>query len=103
MKRSGPIQRKTRLKPRSAKTERIYRLERTPLNRELIDEPRLCEFPLGCTRIAESWHEYHSRGQGGSYVDRSNLRASCLQHNGWAEDNPLEAHRIGWRLLKKAA
>jgi hypothetical protein len=86
----------------SLKRARIER-ERAKLNAELRDEPRRCEFPLGCTQIADCWHEFHTRGQGGSIVDRDNLRASCIAHNGWAEDNPLEAHRIGWRLLRKAA
>jgi hypothetical protein len=99
MRRSGG------LRARSKKQEALYRTERRPLNKMLLEDdgPQRCQFPLGCVEKATCLHEFHTRGQGGSITELSNLRLSCGFHNDWAEDNPLEAHRIGWRLLNKAA
>jgi hypothetical protein len=88
-----------RVSLKRAKLER----ERAKLNAELRTYPRRCEFPLGCTQMADAWHEYVTRGQGGSIVDPENLRASCNFHNGYAEDHINECHDIGWRYSKKHA
>jgi hypothetical protein len=77
--------------------------QRAKLSADLRLNPRRCEFPLGCPQTADAWHEYLSRGQGGSITDPNNLLGACNPHNVWAEDNPIEAHDIGWRYCKKRA
>jgi hypothetical protein len=95
---------KRQLRRRSKKMAALYRIRR-PLVKKLLEDdgPQRCEFPLGCRAIADTVHEYVTRGQGGSIIDRENCRRSCSFHNDWAEDHPVEANRIGWRYLKKAA
>lgn len=60
-------------------------------------EHEWCEFPLGCGQRSDTVH--HLAGRVGSLLrDRRFWRGSCTAHNGWCEDNPAEANRIGWRL-----
>lgn len=96
---------RTPLRPRSKKQETLYRQERRPLNKMLLEDdgPQRCQFPLGCVETATCLHEYHTRGQGGSITELGNLRLSCAFHNSWAEDFTLEAHDIGWRYSAKRA
>lgn len=88
--------RRTPLKPVSDKrrTEAaIYRVRRLAF---LEANPR-CAWPLGCKRPATTVH--HKGGRiGDRYLDESMWAASCVEHNGWAEDNPVESKRIGWSL-----
>jgi hypothetical protein len=95
--------RRTPLRYRSKKQAALYKTERVPLVRELLEERPWCEFPLGCTERSVDIHELLSRGQGGSIVDLPNLRASCRFHNQFAEDHPAEAAAIGWKVMRKAA
>lgn len=92
-----------RLRHRSKRTAAIYRNDRYPLVAEFLEERPWCEFPEGCDQRSTSVHEVLSRSQGGSILDRSNLRAACWPHNQWAEDNPLAAHKLGWKIMRKAA
>jgi hypothetical protein len=75
---------------------RLYREERVPLVKRLLEERPRCEFPLGCTARAQGLHELLKRSGGGSIVDEANIATACHFHNGWAEDHPLEAVAIGW-------
>ena len=48
-------------------------------------------------------HELIKRSQGGSIVDPENIIMLCNYHNGWVEDHPLDAEKIGLvkRLVKE--
>ena len=48
-----------------------------------------------CRGYAEGIHERQKRSQGGSVVDLANLMSACNVCNGWVEDNPKEARRLG--------
>ena len=48
-----------------------------------------------CRRYAEGVHERKKRSQGGSLTDPANLMSACNVCNGWVEDNPKEARRLG--------
>jgi hypothetical protein len=100
-----PLVRRTPLRPRSVKMQRLYRQERVPLVVEMLlaDGLQRCEFPRGCHRVATTLHELLGRAQGGSITDRDNIRRSCIPHNTWAEDNPTEAESIGWKIQRRHA
>lgn len=91
------------LRYRSKRQEALYRTERRPLVAEMLAEYPWCQFPLGCDQRSVDIHELKSRAQGGSIIDRANLRASCRLHNQFAEDHPAEAAAIGWKIMRKAA
>lgn len=101
---------RTRIRARSKKRERLMRGERGRLNDELAAGDVLCELGprigqvvwderrevyRGCLGIARCWHELRKRAQVGSITDRANLMAACFLCNGWVEDNPELAHRAG--------
>lgn len=97
---------RTQIRPRSKKRAALMRAQRVPLVKAMLEEdgPHRCEFPLGCQRIADTVHEFYSRGQGGPIVGPDNIFfRSCVVHNEWAESHPVEAHELGWRFLRKAA
>ena len=48
-----------------------------------------------CRGMAEGVHERKKRSQGGSLTDHVNLMSACNVCNGWVEDNPAEARRLG--------
>jgi len=91
-----PLQRRTRLKLRSAKQaarERIYGIRR----KEYLSQPenQTCAFPLGCTETATTIQ--HLRGRRGWRLLHEPWWApSCWSHNAWAEDHTGEALAIGW-------
>ena len=48
-----------------------------------------------CTRWREGIHELRKRSAGGSLTNVANLRSACNRCNGWVEDHPADAHRLG--------
>jgi hypothetical protein len=84
------------LRPRSAKTEALYRTQRRPLVAELFAEPSICEVPW-CTSTATDPHEVLPRGRGGSILDRANIRRVCHHHN-WmfANDEQPWMYELGF-------
>ncbi len=74
------LERRARLKPRSAKTAALYRKERVPLVAALFAEPSICEVPW-CTNLATDPHEPLTRARGGSITDPANVRKVCHPHN----------------------
>lgn len=101
-----PIARaRSRLNQRSAKTARVYREERVPLVKEMLDEDPYCEMARrirtvdptwrSCTLYAIGLHELRKRSQGGSITDRSNVLRTCGPCNSWVEDRPTLAHQAG--------
>ena len=89
---SKGLARKTRLRPRSAKTTKVYRDERIPLVIEILAARPWCElrFP-GCWGRATTVDEIKSRARGGSITDPKNCAAACAYCNGYKEDHPAEA------------
>jgi hypothetical protein len=79
LKPGGPLARKTRLKPRSAKTAARY-VTRRAIVAELFAEPSICEVPW-CTLIATDPHEPLTRARGGDILDREQIRKVCHPHN----------------------
>jgi len=75
-----PLARVAPLRPRSAKTAKVYREQRAPLVAELFAEPSICEVPW-CTSLATDPHEPLTRARGGSITARSNVRKVCHPHN----------------------
>jgi len=93
------LKRGGKLRPRSVKTERVYREQRRPLVAALLAEPTICPVP-DCTNVADSPHEPLTRARGGSITDPSNVVAICWFHNEqisaeeppWAYDLGLLRH-----------
>lgn len=85
------------LPARSAKTAKIYRLQRVPLVTRLLAERPVCEIrsPV-CTGNATTVHEVLKRSRGGSITDEANCVTACAPCNQWVEDNPREAHHLGF-------
>lgn len=93
VKRS-PLKRKTPLRYRSAKRERLY-VQRRLLVAVLLDERPICQYPR-CARRSVDVHELLSRARGGSIVDRTNCVAICREHHDWITTHPAEAEATGW-------
>lgn len=82
------------IKPRSAKTAKLYKEHRVPLVKRLLAERTACE-RCGIAKSVDI-HEVKSRARGGSILDESNLRAVCRKCHNWITCNPQEAHDTGW-------
>jgi hypothetical protein len=83
--RSAGLSRGTPLRPRSAKTERIY-VTRRQIVAEMFLYPSVCEVTAGegvrnCTAIATDPHEPLTRARGGDILDPGNIRKVCHYHN----------------------
>lgn len=82
---------------------RAVSLKRQRVNRErrriVAELPKgTCPVP-GCISVADSPHEPHTRGRGGSIVDPENIVMLCWFHN-WqiSAEEPVWAYELG--LLK---
>lgn len=104
MKRSGPLKRTGRLKPRSKKTSDEY-VERRKIVERLLAERPFCE---ACPKFAvhdkkvtyvrrpsQDIHEIVRRSQGGSILDESNLMAVCRLCHRRIGDHPQLAFALG--------
>lgn len=93
--RGGTLERRTRLKPRSAKTAAKY-VTRRAIVAELFAEPVVCEVPW-CTERATDPHEPLTRARGGDILDRSNIRLLCREHHREIHDTePSWAYDLGF-------
>lgn len=81
------------LRPRSKKTEAIYRKRRV-IVAELLDARPLCE-RCQHERSTEI-HEIKTRARGGSILDLDNLAALCHFCHQWITEHPREGHAEGW-------
>lgn len=90
--RSGAPLRRTRLKPRSAKTISIY-VDRRALVASLLEERPWCEvrWDDGCQGRAVDVDEILSRGRGGSILDPANLQTTCRHCHNRKHAEPNEA------------
>lgn len=94
MKRSTPLKRTGRLKPRSKKRSALYRQQRAPLVAALLRDQPPCQ---RChARPAVDVHEIKTRARGGSILDPENLALLCRPCHTWITDNPAEALEDGW-------
>jgi hypothetical protein len=92
-----PPARRTRLRPRSKKTQRRY-VERRALVAELMLYPQVCEVP-DCTRLATDPHEPLTRARGGPILDRDNIRLICRPHHNEIHDKePVWAYVHGFLI-----
>jgi hypothetical protein len=74
-----PLENRTRLRHRSAKTAARY-VTRRKIVAEMFAEPSICEVPW-CTEIATDPHEPLTRARGGDILDRAAIRKVCNPHN----------------------
>lgn len=99
--RRSEIKRKTPMRRRSKKTQRVYEEERIPLVQELLSKHPSCSARLkGCTRRATQVHEVKSRGRGGSIVNPENCVTLCDSCHRYITAHPKWAKEQEW--LKSA-
>jgi len=81
--------------PKRAAQERVYaKRRRVFLFGEDGDQPRGCEFPEGCDRLASEVH--HRRGRvGGLLLDERFWSALCSPCHAWVTVNPARAYELG--------
>lgn len=96
--------RRTKLRPRSEKTARLYREVRIPFVVKMLGERPVCEicFSRGSTEV----HERLSRGRSGGvrgddWVDPENVLCLCHWCHRWVTDHPKEAEEHGWLLQSR--
>lgn len=97
MKRSGPLKRKTRLKPRSAKN-RERQGERDEVRRITLERAGYrCTMAASVPEVQCSWglpdvDERQGRGvRPGSQYDATQTQTACRAHHRWKHANPKEA------------
>lgn len=96
----GEPERRTPLRPRSAKMARVYRLERVPLVRTMLAGQPLCQLALpGCTGLADTVHELLPRGRGGSITDPDNCVPACQSCNDAASNQHITEAQVRGLLL----
>lgn len=87
------------LRPRSKKTQDLYRTERIPLVIRILKERPVCE---RCQRNEScDVHEVLTRGRSGgvrgsAWLDPDNLAALCRPCHIWVTEHPIEAAEEGW-------
>lgn len=103
LRRTTPLARTSRLRPRSGKRAAEY-VARRKFVRDFL-AGRQCEArDLGGCFGAMTVHEAGvKRSHGGAIVpgpkadaQGQHFMAMCSHHNGWVEDHPAEARRRGW-------
>ena len=88
------MQRSQPLRHRSKKTAKVYREQRIPLVRELLQDNPACQ---RCQQAAATdVHELKSRARGGSITDPDNLALLCRPCHSWVTTHPAEATEQGW-------
>jgi hypothetical protein len=98
LKAKTPLKKGGRLRPRSKRTEEVYK-ERRELVSKVLSERPICE---RCHhRPSPDVHEILSRGRSGgvfgsAWLDESNVAALCRLCHTWVTGNPAEAEAEGW-------
>jgi hypothetical protein len=88
---------RTRLR-RESPTRKVEQAVRRGIVAELGPRPCALKVFNVCTGRAEDLHELVGAGAGGSRVDRRNVSPACRRCNGWVEDNPGVAYRLGVKV-----
>lgn len=84
---------RTPLRRRSRKRERLYATFRTPLVAALLADNPLCQ---RChTAYATDVHEIKTRARGGSILDPDNLALLCRPCHSWITTHPAAGHDEG--------
>jgi hypothetical protein len=92
-----PLETRTRLRPRSAKTAARY-VTRRQIVAEMFAEPSICEVPW-CTDIATDPHEPLTRARGGDILNRDGIRKVCNPHNVmFSADEQLWMYELGFLI-----
>ncbi len=96
---------RTPLRPRSKKTAKLYRDERVPLTKHMLEINPYCELAdkikavkpdyNDCWSKAIGLHELKKRSAGGSITDPENVLRTCGPCNSFCEDFPLLAREAG--------
>lgn len=82
------------MRHRSTKRAALYRNQRIPLVKELLERRPICE---RCSSARSTdVHEIKSRARGGSLTDVDNLAALCRPCHTWITDHPAAATLEGW-------
>lgn len=96
---------RTAIKRRSKKTAALYRNERVPLVKRLLEERPWCERCLWLIanhgaietyKRSTEIHELIPRGRGGSITDEANAVALCTTCHSHIHNNPKESTEEGW-------
>lgn len=78
--------------PISNKRKEALKRYRRLRDKYFLDHP-VCEYPE-CSSTNITLH--HSRGRIGSFLtDKRYFKSLCPKHHSWAEENPLEAQKLG--------
>lgn len=99
-RRSGPLERRARLRPVSSKRAAENRQRRTALQGRFGPSP-LCHAGarldgiVRCDGFAVDGHEILTRGRGGSIVDPDNVLPVCRPCHTWITGHPAESERLG--------
>ena len=97
-----PPERRTRLRPRSAKMRDRYERAggRRDLVARLLAERPWCEAKLTgiCTGRATDVHERVNRSGGGDILDEAILLTVCRACHAWITEHPRDAERLGLRI-----
>ena len=82
------------IRRRSAKTSKLYREQRIPIVKKLLEGDPPCQ---RCKQArATDVHEIKSRARGGSITDLNNLAVLCRPCHSWITTNPKAATEQGW-------
>jgi len=85
---------RTPIRFRSVKMEKLYATQRRALVQKLIEERPFCQ---RCKRAnSQDIHELKSRARGGSITEIDNLVALCRPCHTWITEHPKEAAQQGW-------
>jgi 5-methylcytosine-specific restriction endonuclease McrA len=84
------------IRPRSKKTEKLYRTKRRNIVRKLLADRPVCQRCMADR--SQDIHELKSRARGGSITDEENLVALCRNCHRWVTENPAMAKEQGWLL-----
>lgn len=57
--------------------------------------PQRCQWPEGCTRVADDWDEILTRGRGGSPTDLANALFLCRFHHDVKHAHPVASEAMG--------
>ena len=84
-----------RVRKRSKKTATLYRNERVPLVKRMLEECPSCQ---RCGYRGQVVHEKLTRARGGSITDEANCVVLCNDCHQWVHGHPAQAAMEGWLI-----
>jgi len=99
-----PLARVAPLRPRSAKTAKVYREQRAPLVAELLTTRPWCQIRWDdrCQGRAADVHEPRKRSHGADITDPAQCVTTCRHCHSQVHGNPAAAERRGWLIRSTA-